>query len=87
MRKGEVGIVGCAEGVMVDGHEEVEAFLIAQSEPPPRYLSGSGVSKNDELTDPWALRFGVQDDRFVDDLTGLPLDPDLCRAARAKEIA
>ena len=25
-------------------------------------------------------------ERFVDDLTGLPLDPDLCRAARRKEL-
>ena len=34
----------------------------------------------------WAC-LAPQDDRFVDDLTGLALPPDLCRAARQKEIA
>ena len=29
----------------------------------------------------------MQNDRFVDDLTGLPLNEELCRAARQKEIA
>ena len=32
------------------------------------------------------LKLDVQSDRFVDDLTGLPLDEALCRAARKKEI-
>ena len=34
----------------------------------------------------FALRFGLQDDRFVDANTGLPLDEGLCRAARKTEI-
>ena len=29
----------------------------------------------------------MQHDTLTDDLAGLPLDPDLCRAARAKEIS
>ena len=32
------------------------------------------------------LRVGWGNLRFVDDLTGLPLPPDLCRAARQKEL-
>ena len=32
------------------------------------------------------LRVGWTNERFVDDLTGLPLPPDLCRAARKKEL-
>ena len=32
------------------------------------------------------MKFGSQNDRFVDDLTGLPLDEALCRAARKKGI-
>ena len=34
----------------------------------------------------FALRLGMQNDRFVDANTGLPLDEGLCRAARKKEI-
>ena len=34
-----------------------------------------------------ALLSAAVHDRFVDDLTGLPLPPELCRAARQKEIA
>ena len=36
--------------------------------------------------DAWALKFHIQSDRFVDDLTGLPLNEELCRRARQKEI-
>ena len=36
--------------------------------------------------DSFALRFGIQNDRFIDANTGLPLDEGLCRAARKKEI-
>ena len=36
--------------------------------------------------DAWALKFGIQNDRFVDEITGLPLNEALCRAARQKEI-
>ena len=32
------------------------------------------------------MKMGRTDERFVDDLTGLPLPPDLCRAARQKEL-
>ena len=34
-----------------------------------------------------ALISAANHDRFVDDLTGLPLPPELCRAARQQEIA
>ena len=33
-----------------------------------------------------ALQVGYKHEQFVDDLTGLPLPPDLCRAARQKEL-
>ena len=36
--------------------------------------------------DSFALRFGIQNDRFVDANTGLPLDEGLCLAARKKDI-
>ena len=34
----------------------------------------------------WQTLIASRPDRFVDDLTGLPLVPDLCRAARQQEI-
>ena len=34
-----------------------------------------------------AMGGGWKPDRYIDDLTGLPLVPELCRAARAKELA
>ena len=44
-------------------------------------------SKSEELeSDMFALRFNLQDDRFVDTSTGLPLDEGVCRAARKKDI-
>ena len=43
------------ESVMIDGHEEVEAFF---------------TEKSDDEVDNWAPKFGMQDDRFVDVLTG-----------------
>ena len=45
--------------------------------------SGNGT---ESAEDAWVLRFGIQNDRFILDLTGLPLDDGLCRAARKKEI-
>ena len=32
------------------------------------------------------LKIGYRNEQFIDDLTGLPLPPDLCRAARQKEL-
>ena len=34
----------------------------------------------------WLLKMSWKGEDFVDDLTGLPLPPDLCRAARKKEL-
>ena len=44
------------------------------------------VQPESSNNDSWAFKFGVQDDSFIDDLTGLPLDPDLCRAERSKGL-
>ena len=44
-----------------------------------------GLTVESDL-DVFALRFGIQNDRFIDTNTGLPLDEGLCRAARKKEI-
>ena len=38
------------------------------------------------LTDAPALKFSNMNERYVDDLTGLPLVPELCVGARKKEI-
>ena len=45
------------------------------------YTADSSESRQSE-TDQYALRLGVQIDRFGDDITGLPLDKGLCRIAR-----
>ena len=71
MRHGEVGLTQHEEGVMHDGNDEV-AF--AQD-------GGHGRLKHD-----WHALIAGRPDRFMDDLTGLPLVPELCRAARQKEI-
>ena len=36
--------------------------------------------------DAYALKFTTRSDRYVDDLTGLPLRPELCVEARKQEI-
>ena len=78
-----------AEGVMTDGNGEVEeiyAGIVAQSAsafPSKRLTGGVSVSHPQES---FALRFNMQNDRFVDASTGLPLDEGLCRAARKKDI-
>ena len=65
MRNGEVGLTCDAEGIMLDGSDEVAAMA--------------------EACD-WHALIASRPDRFMDDLAGLPLVPDLCRAARQKEI-
>ena len=44
------------------------------------------VSPHQNSSDSFALRLGMQDDRFVDANTGLPLDEGLCRAARQTDL-
>ena len=51
--------------------------------PKSRVSNESGPTESGVLKVGWANRH----ERFVDDLTGQPLPPDLCRAARATELA
>ena len=66
--------------IMLTGEDEVNAF---------RSRSGKGAEDfalGLEDGDEHALGASSSRDQFVDDLTGLPLPPDLCRVARAKEF-
>ena len=86
MRKGEVSVVE-ADGVMPDGDEEIGDFcpnLTTQDVSTPSTIGASASCERD--VDSFALRFGIQNDRFVDANTGLPPDEDFCRAARKKDI-
>ena len=49
------------------------------------YTADASESRQSE-TDQYALRLGVQHGRFVDTITGLPLDDGLCTIARNKSI-
>ena len=96
-RTGELSVV-VAEGVMTDGNEEVEDFyaeMVAQSASAvfsKRPTGGASAShpslKNfqEPESDTFALRLGIQNDRFVNANTGLPLDEGLGRAARETDI-
>ena len=88
LRTGELRVVD-AEGVMIDENEEVEDFyagIVAQSasavfsKRPAGRASASYPSPRNSLepdSDMLALRFGIQNDRFVDANMGLPLDEGL----------
>ena len=82
-----------AEGVMVDGNEEIEDYyagLIKNSATAlPRENSATALPRDattETERDSFALKFGIQNDRVIDANTGLPLDEGICRAARKKEI-
>ena len=84
-RRGELSVAESAEGVMLDASDKIANFHASASETPvPR----EGVSREggQDRLDLWALKFAVQNDRFIDDLNGLPLDRGLCNAACKKEI-
>ena len=83
LRSGEASIVD-AEGVMVDGNEEIEDYYVGLIENSAMALPRNAATKADH--DSFALKFGMQNDRFIDASTGLPLDEGLCRAARKKDI-
>ena len=51
----------------------------------PNYAADASESRQSEA-DQYALRLGVQNDRFVDAITVLPLDKGLCRIGRRREI-
>ena len=98
MRPGEAGVVE-AEGVECDGDDEIRRFHEQEAKSSPTILPGEEVlhagagSQAKRPSDPkwhaqdaWALKFHIRSDRFVDDLTGLPLNEELCRRARQKEI-
>ena len=84
LRIGEVSLVD-AEGVMIDGSEEIHDFyagIVAQSVSAgsPRRLARDVVASHppnpsasqEPESDMFALRFGIQNGRFVDASTGLP---------------
>ena len=86
LRTGEVSLVE-AERVMIDGTNEINNFyagLIGQETPATTSLDASASDRCE--SDASALRFGLQNDRFIDANIGLPLDEGLCRAARKKDI-
>ena len=90
LRKGEISVVD-AEGVMAGGNAEVEDFYAGLVANDVSTSSSHSVSSPERPTldrelDSFALRFGMQSDRFIDASTGLPLDEGLCRATRKKEI-
>ena len=74
MRHGEAGIVYDAEGIMLDANDEVVGTAKA-----------ADATATADCGDCPTLIAG-RPDRFMDDITGLPLIPDLCRAARRKEV-
>ena len=97
-RAGELSAVDI-EGVMTDGSEDIEDFyvgIVAQSVSADLYqrlardASAShplNLSNSQEPeSDMFALRFGIQDDRFVDASTGFPRDEGLCRKGREKDV-
>ena len=73
MRPGEVGVIQDGRGAVMDGDDEVKTSWPSG---PRNYHDGE---------EEWAC-FTPHHDRYVDDLTGLPLPPELCRAARQKEL-
>jgi hypothetical protein len=99
MHPGEAQIVQESEAIMLDGDDEV---LMAEDRREERELPshtvkqyeaedggyglgrGPGRSGKDRTMD--EVLFTPNADRYVDDLTGLPLPPDLCKAARRKEL-
>ena len=85
MKENEVGF-----SMHSDGVDEVRQHLVEKKECPEEALrppfEGALGSTNEEAMNEKALKFTSQGDRFMDDLTGLPLPAELCQAARAKEI-
>ena len=99
MRPGEAHIVQESDAIMLDGGDEV---LLVEDRREERELPshavkqcaaeeggyglgrGHGRSSGGRTMD--EVHFTPNADRYVDDLTGLPLPPDLCRAARQKEL-
>ena len=73
MADGQAGV----HEIMLTAEDEMNAF---------HERSASGFALGPEDRDEHALGAWSGRDQFVDDLTGLPLPPDLCRAAQAKEL-
>ena len=53
--------------------------LVCKFDQNNRCLPGAQATGHSES---WALKFSLKSDRYVDDLAGLPLRPDLCKEAR-----
>ena len=92
LRIGEASMVD-AEGVMVDGDEEIEVYyavLIENSATALPRENNATAPTRDATTetdqDSFALKLGIQNECFVNANTGLPLDEGFCRAASKKEI-
>ena len=81
----------CIYEMMLEGDDEIEMFETSRTENKLAAKPVGGVSRDQgtrraPTNDHGLLKIGYHVDRFIDDLTGLPLPPDLCRAARQKEI-
>ena len=80
MRRNEVGILS-HESAMEDADDLIRRVVSDSRAKAPRApCFGRTLGEEDVLS------IHQRDDRFVDDLTGLPLPPELCKAARQKEI-
>ena len=81
----------CIYEMMLEGNDEIEDFenSRAEKELEAKWVSDVSCDQRTRMepsNDHGLLKLGCQVDRFIDDLTGLPLPPDLCRAARQKEV-
>ena len=81
----------CIYEMMLEGDDEIEMLETFRTESKLAAKLLGGVShdrgtRRAPSNDHGLLKLEYHVDRFIDDLTGLPLPPDLCRAARQKEI-
>ena len=81
----------CIFDMMLGGDVEIEMFEASQAEKKAHAKLVGDVSchqntQSESSNDHGLLMLGYHAERFIDDLAGLPLPPDLCRAARQKEI-
>ena len=86
MRNGELSIIE-AEGVMMDGNDEIDSYYAGLVSMPKSQLNSSEnragspstiwPNSSETTADSFALRFGLEEDKFIDANTGLPLDEGL----------
>ena len=80
----------------MDGNDEIDSYYAGLVSMPKSQLNSSEnrarspptiwPNSSETTADSFALRLCLEEDKFVDANTGLPLNEGLCRAARQKEI-